>query len=377
MSMHLRVRVAGSTGTRIRPAARGVYDRPLSSAPTARRMATERPLFCAWVFMSPPAISSNTFIRWAHARSRLCAAAMSLRAARCARRPSSMWRIIKFLGDFAGLIPVCICLVLFGIVEVKGTALGAGRPLGGPSAPICDRSCSIARHQSAERAAFFKTFNWSLLEQPPLKTRWQQGTWMPGWQQLFVCKHIAALHVFKVGGTALHYFLNEACPHEFECFSRPYLQPKRPISAAKLPKCNTSFAPAALPSGKWLMFASVRDPVERLVSAMFELMRRGLTERWFPGDAAPRETWLPALVDSIFKFGFWDAHLWPQSYFMLTANAKPLPIDYISLLDDLNDTMGLIALELQVSLMPRHEQHVFPNVNLTFTSAGFDLVPVW
>ena len=136
-----------------------------------------------------------------------------------------------------------------------------------------------------------------------------------------MCNHSGALfisvHVYKAGGSFVSEWLQLFCDalggrssfwsvwghHDMReaDWVAPY-QGGRPASTAPP-----------------FMLATVRDPVDRFVSAMYELVKRN---KW----ATPS---LSSLLDEIDRRGFWEPHLYPQHVFLVDRDVNPLPLDYI------------------------------------------------
>lgn len=66
-------------------------------------------------------------------------------------------------------------------------------------------------------------------------------------------------------------------------------------------------------------FSLVRDPLEKLVSAVGEMDFRGTT-RWSPGPLGPDT--LGKVLASIRSRGFYNEHLWPSTFFLLDAQVR-------------------------------------------------------
>lgn len=104
-----------------------------------------------------------------------------------------------------------------------------------------------------------------------------------------------------------------------------YNSDKLKLSYLLIPKCGSTSIQRALQSSetnktkhpKYPSFTVIREPLSRFFSAYHELIKRNI----FKG--TPQE-----LLDKIQTDGFFDAHLRPQSYYML-------PADYIYTIDNI------------------------------------------
>ena len=88
-----------------------------------------------------------------------------------------------------------------------------------------------------------------------------------------------------------------------------------------------------------MVFSVVRDPLERLVSALHELSRRN-----HPPHSSPHADgkWTPELhagsltelIATIRARGYWNAHIKPQASFLFDSRTgRQLPLDMVAILD--------------------------------------------
>ena len=87
------------------------------------------------------------------------------------------------------------------------------------------------------------------------------------------------------------------------------------------------------------MLATIRDPVERFISAMHELIKHG---KW----SSPS---LTGLLDAVDRRGFWEPHLYPQFLFLTRRDGHPLPLDYIGRGEFAEEARALLHLKMSVA----------------------------
>ena len=197
------------------------------------------------------------------------------------------------------------------------------------------------------------------------------------------------VHVFKAGGTSVQQTLMGSCSQsessnanehrcvEHRCSSPQFTAFDVALMGSSLTTvCGRPWAPwcsklgwEQLNTSRFFVFALVRDPVSRFLSAANEVARR---ERDAGRTRGP-DVDVHALLRRIGKHGFGsvDIHLHPQLWFCSDARMQPVQFDFIGLLpEDMGNVQACIRASADGARPPQLAQQGVVHAQLHSTTHG-------